>query len=111
MAAPVSPNFSIAGNNKGAPRGRPRYLGTDGRTVNLEIHKPELVERVNAQIRRRHLNGAYELIEKALDAQPARPRTGQDLIDACAKVRGLLTDEEIDTIFSRHKSAARPVDF
>jgi hypothetical protein len=39
------------------------------------------------------------------------PRTGQDLIDACAKVRGLLTDEEIDTIFTRNKSSARPVDF
>jgi hypothetical protein len=33
------------------------------------------------------------------------------LIDASAKVRGLLTDEEVDTIFSRNKSGARPVDF
>lgn len=38
-------------------------------------------------------------------------RTGQDLIDACARVRGLLTDEEIDRLFSRTLSASRPVDF
>jgi hypothetical protein len=38
-------------------------------------------------------------------------RTGQDLIDACAKVRGLLTDEEIDRLFSRTPSTSRPVDF
>ena len=43
--------------------------------------------------------------------KPAPPRTGQDLIDACAKVRGLLTDEEIDTMFARNKSSARPVYF
>jgi hypothetical protein len=38
-------------------------------------------------------------------------RTGQELIDACAKVRGLLTDEEVDTLFRRNPSFARPVDF
>ena len=36
--------------------------------MNLEIHKPELVERMNAQIQSRHLHDADELIEKALDA-------------------------------------------
>jgi hypothetical protein len=44
------------------------------------------------------------------NAAPAR-RTGQDLTDACAKVRGLLTDEEIDRLFSRTPSTSRPVDF
>ena len=91
--------------------------------MNLEIHKPELVQRVNAHIPTGHFHDADELLEKALDAlderapvsmspaEPARPRTGQDLIDACARVRGLLTDEEVDTIFSRNKSSARPVNF
>lgn len=41
---------------------------------------------------------------------PATPRTGQDLIDVCAEVRGLLTDDEIDRMFSRNPSTARPVD-
>lgn len=40
-----------------------------------------------------------------------RPRTGQDLIDASAKVRGLFTDEEINQLFSRTPSSARPVNF
>ena len=48
---------------------------------------------------------------KAVQPPPRRTSTGQDLIDACAKVRGLLTDEEVDTLFSRTPSFSRPVDF
>jgi Arc/MetJ-type ribon-helix-helix transcriptional regulator len=84
--------------------------------MNLEIHKPELVQRVNAHIQAGHFHDADDLLEKALDAldekapsEPPRSRTGQDLIDLCAKVRGSRTDEEVDTIFSRNKSGARPV--
>jgi Arc/MetJ-type ribon-helix-helix transcriptional regulator len=36
--------------------------------MNLEIHKPELLQRVNAQIQSGHFQNADELIEKALDA-------------------------------------------
>ena len=36
--------------------------------MNFEIHKPELVQRVNAQIRSGHFHNTDELIEKALDA-------------------------------------------
>ena len=36
--------------------------------MNLEIHKPELVQRVNAQLQSRHFHDVDELIEKALDA-------------------------------------------
>jgi hypothetical protein len=86
--------------------------------MNLEIHNPELIERVNAQIQSRRLPGIDELLEQALDAldeksppKPPRLRTGQELIDACARVSGLLTDEEVDRIFSRNRSSARPVDF
>lgn len=43
--------------------------------------------------------------------EPLRPRTGQDLIDASAKVRGLFTDEEVDQLFGRTPSSARPVNF
>lgn len=47
--------------------------------MNLEIHKPDLVERVNAQLLRRHLRGVDELLEKALDAldekSPVAPLT------------------------------------
>ena len=56
---------------------------------------------------------AATLLEDAvhLQAEIAPVRTGQALIDACAKVRGLLTDDEIDTLFSRTPSFARSVDF
>ena len=36
--------------------------------MNLEIHKPELARRVQAQIQSGHFQSADELIEKALDA-------------------------------------------
>jgi hypothetical protein len=36
--------------------------------MNLEIHKPELVQRVNAHIRTGQFHDTEELIEKALDA-------------------------------------------
>ena len=36
--------------------------------MNLEIHKPELVQRVNAQLQSRPFHDVDELIEKALDA-------------------------------------------
>ena len=40
--------------------------------MNLEIHKPELVQRVNAQIQSGHFHDVDELIEKALDALDER---------------------------------------
>ena len=59
--------------------------------MNLEIHKPELAQRVQAQIQSGHFHDVDELIEKALDAldertsaaAPARDtRTGAALIAA-----------------------------
>ncbi len=40
--------------------------------MNLEIHKPELVERVNAHIQSGHFRSADELLEKAFDALDER---------------------------------------
>ena len=41
-------------------------------------------------------------------AEPTLPerRTGQALIDAFAEIRGLLSDEEIDRMFTRNRSGA-----
>jgi Arc/MetJ-type ribon-helix-helix transcriptional regulator len=64
--------------------------------MNLEIHKPELVQRVNAHIQTGQFHDADEVLEKALDAleergtPPSRghvaksddKRTGADLIAA-----------------------------
>ena len=40
--------------------------------MNLEIHKPDLARRVQAQIQSGHFHDADELIEKALDALDER---------------------------------------
>jgi hypothetical protein len=85
-------------------------------TITLDI-RPE----VQAELARQAAaNGraleayAATVLEEAVHVpvEPLRqPRTGQELIDACAKVRGLITDEEVDTVFSRTPSFSRPVDF
>jgi hypothetical protein len=85
--------------------------------MNLEIHKPELLQRVNTQIQSRHLNGADELLEQALDAldekSPAptsapevRRAVGRkSLVEVFEPLRGMNLD------FSRDTSVIRPVDF
>ena len=55
-----------------------------GPKMNLEIHKPELVQRVNAHIQTGHFHDADEVLEKALDAlderdPPPRRRRGNRL--------------------------------
>jgi len=89
-------------------------------TITLDI-RPEVQAELTRQaaVQGRAVEAvAAALLEKAVQipaAAPAQPpetrRTGQELIDACAKVRGLLTDEEVDTLFRRNPSFARPVDF
>ena len=85
--------------------------------MNLEIHKPELVQRVNAQIQSGHFHDADELPEKALDAleektppsaSPAAERRRaagrKRLIEVFAPLRGMNLD------FSLNQSTSRPVD-
>ena len=84
--------------------------------MNLEIHKPELVRRVNAQIQSGHFHDADEFIEKALDAlerktpAPAsaaerrRAAGRKSLVEVFAPLRGMNLD------FSRNPSTGRPVD-
>lgn len=85
--------------------------------MNLEIHKPELVQRVNAHIRTGQFHDADELLEKALDAlegKAAAPRAAsaepRNPVEPFAPLRGQFTDEEVDTLFRRNRSAARPID-
>lgn len=83
--------------------------------MNLEIHKPELVQRVQAQIQSGGFRDTDELIEKALDAlekTSAAPTPElaalrrKNFVELCDPVRGLT--EDID--FSRNPSTARPLD-
>jgi len=94
--------------------------------MNLEINNPELLQRVNAQIQSGHFHDADELLEKALDvieavieakttvptsaAERRRAAGRKSLVEVFAPLRGQFTDEEVDTLFSRNRSTARPVD-
>jgi hypothetical protein len=54
---------------------------------------------------------ALEILSREAHVSGNAPhRTGQALIDVCAEVRGVLTDEEIDAMFARNRSMSRPVD-
>ncbi len=54
---------------------------------------------------------AQEILAREAHVSDASPRrTGQALIDVCADVRGVLTDDEIDAMFARNRSMSRPVD-
>jgi Arc/MetJ-type ribon-helix-helix transcriptional regulator len=80
--------------------------------MNLEIHKPELVQRVNAHIRTGQFHDTDELLEKALDAlegktsAPAsaaerhRAAGRKSLVELFAPLRGMNLD------FSRDKRRA-----
>jgi hypothetical protein len=84
-------------------------------TITLDL-QPEVERGLLAQATARGLSLSdfvKEIVVREAHVSPEQlpRRTGQDLIDACAKLRGLLTDEEVDTLFSRTPSFARPVDF
>ena len=86
--------------------------------MNLEIHNPELVQRVNAHIQAGHAHDADELFKKALDAldekgvavEPVPSVEPKTLMELSAPLRGLFTDEEVDALFGRNRSTARPLD-
>ena len=87
--------------------------------MTLQDTRPEIEARIQRHLQSRKFHDLDELLAKALDAlpepdateatQPER-RTGQALIDAFAELHGLLTDGEIDRMFRRNPSGARPVD-
>jgi hypothetical protein len=85
-------------------------------TITLDI-QPEIEKGLLAQATARGVSLADYLQEivarEAYVASDPAPQqaTGQQLVDACAKVRGLLTDEEVDALFSRNPSVGRPVNF
>lgn len=82
--------------------------------MTVEITQPETEARIQCYLQSGQFHDLDELT-KALDALPepeAPPperRSRQSLIDAFADIRGLFTDEEIDRMFSRNPSTARPV--
>lgn len=85
--------------------------------MNLEIHDPELAERMNAHIQTGRFHNTDELIGKALDAldeQTPPPKSSaterrraagrKSLVEVFAPLRGMNLD------FTRNRSASRPID-
>jgi hypothetical protein len=58
--------------------------------MNLEIHKPELAQRVQAQIQSGHFHDTDELIEKALDALDEQATGGTPVTGTGAVVLAAL---------------------
>jgi hypothetical protein len=84
-------------------------------TITLDL-QPDIERGLLAQAAARGLSlGDFvkEIVvrEAHISPEPRPRRSGRELIEASAKIRGLLTDEEVDTLFSRNPSSARPVDF
>jgi len=88
--------------------------------MTIEITRPETEARIRRYLQSGQFHDLDELLSKALDALPEpaaaeegelpRIPTGQLLVDAFADFGGLLTDEEINQMFRRSPSTARPVD-
>ena len=86
-------------------------------TITLDL-QPEIERGLLAQAQAKGLSLA-DFVREVVAREAKRgetgtalaSRTGQELIDACARVRGLLTDEEVDSLFSRTPSTSRPADF
>ncbi len=70
----------------------------------LETHAAKLLEEAV------QIPTADRPLTTTAEKLPPKSQTGQSLIDVFAEIRGLLTDEEVDQMFSRNPSSARPVD-
>ena len=50
-------------------------------------------------------------VSGSLTDEESRAAQAAGLMELFEPIRGLLTDEEVDTLFSRNPSVGRPVDF
>jgi hypothetical protein len=81
--------------------------------MTIEIRQPELEALIQQRLKNSGFQNAEEVLLHALRSSPEPHKKrndphGKSLVDVCAMVRGLLTDEEIDTIFRRDPSPDRP---
>ena len=80
-------------------------------TITVDL-RPEVEAELSRQaaVRGRALEAhAATLLEDAAHV-PVQQTQAVNLLELFEPVRGLLTDEEVDTLFSRNRSPGRPVD-
>ena len=84
--------------------------------MTIEIHQPELETLIRQQMASGAFRNMDELLTKALGAleEPvlagSRGSEARNFADLSEPVRGLLSDEEVDTLFRRTPSVSRPLD-
>jgi hypothetical protein len=83
--------------------------------MQIEIHRPELEALIEQRLQSGAFENAEDLIWKALSSTEPSAATApvsqaKNLVELFAPVRGLLTDEEVDDLFSRNTSTGRLVD-
>jgi hypothetical protein len=84
-------------------------------SLTLEL-SPEIESELRAQARAKGVSVAdhvQDLISResgVATSLSSPPLTGQQFVDAFDPVRGILTDEEIDSMFARNRMPARPVE-
>ena len=85
-------------------------------TITIEL-QPEIERGLVARAQARGLTLSDYLAEivsreaNAAEATREKPGTeAKNLFDLFTPVRGLLSDEEIDTLFARNRSTSRPID-
>jgi tetrahydromethanopterin S-methyltransferase subunit D len=74
------------------------------------IAQGRAIETIAAALLEEAVHPVAAPLSASAEATASGPVTGQAIIDAFAEIRGLLTDEEIDRMFTRSPSTARPVD-
>ncbi|MGO4880691.1 MAG: hypothetical protein ACLP59_07705 [Bryobacteraceae bacterium] len=87
--------------------------------MTIEIAKPETEALIERHLRSGRFHDIDDLLKEPLGsldeqapppaaAQNASPGEPENLFDLFAPVRGLLTGDEIDTLFARNRSMSRP---
>jgi hypothetical protein len=83
----------------------------------MTIHpRPEQEAQIQEAMRAGLIRSAEEVIDAGLEHLRERARSGEppsdakNLIELFEPVRGILTDEEVDTLFQRDPSPGRLVD-
>ena len=83
--------------------------------MHIEIRRPELEALIEQRLQSGAFESAEDLIWKALNSSgpsiaASSVSDAKNLVELFAPVRGLLTDQEVDALFSRNLSTGRPVD-
>jgi hypothetical protein len=82
-------------------------------TITLLPHQQKAIE---AAIHAGLIHSVEEFLDSAIATLPqsvspsSRATQAANLIELFEPIRGLLTDDEVDTLFSRNPSTGRPVD-